>query len=187
MNGLLGDRGYVLVEDLIGPGQVAFARSAMELSDRSGAMRANSGAASGAGSEQYAPVASELLLRHCQPKIETISGHALLPAYSFWRIYGTGSTLAPHMDREACEISATLMIHAEPAGQDWPIWLRDLQGRDAALTLRPGSAVVYQGRRVRHWREAYAGQRHFQIFLHYVRQDGEFAGFAHDGEPGLPG
>lgn len=181
MTGAFHDLGYEAVEGLIEPGQIAFTRAAMEFSLRNGRMRASTKPAPGFGWEEYGPVAGEVLLRQCLPRIAAIAGEELLPTYAFWRVYETGAELLVHRDRASCEISATLMIGAEPDGHDWPIWVRDLGGTEVPVTLRPGAAVVYQGHKVFHWRERYAGQRHYQVFLHYVRKHGEYADHAHDG------
>ena len=53
------------------------------------------------------------------------------------------------------------------------------------MPLRAGSAIVYQGHLVPHWREAFSGQKHFQVFLHYVRREGEYADHAFDKRTGL--
>jgi hypothetical protein len=44
---------------------------------------------------------------------------------------------------------------------------------------------VYQGCRIPHWREPFAGERQYQVFLHYVIEDGERADHAFDGRDGL--
>lgn len=179
------DLGYDVLEGLIDPGQIAFARKAMDFSHANGRMQRATKPSTEFGWEEYGPVAGEVLLRHCLPRIAAIAGEELLPTYAFWRIYEAGAELLVHRDRPSCEISATLMIAAEPEEQGWPIWVRDLEGTEVPVSLRPGSAVVYQGRKVYHWRERYAGQKHYQVFLHYVRKNGKYADFAHDGRPAL--
>jgi hypothetical protein len=174
------DLGYEVIHDLIDARALAFARAAMEFRCNHGRMGPNTGAATGPGLQEYGAVASEALLRNCQTKIEAVVAQPLIPAYSFWRIYEAGAALARHSDRKSCEISASLMIHAEPAGAEWPIWVEDLAGTKTAVPLRMGSAIIYQGHRVPHWREPFSGEKQFQVFLHHVRRDGEFADHAFD-------
>lgn len=170
-----------MVPDLADAAMLGYVRAAMDLSVQRGRMRWASGLVpQGALNEYGAPVA-ERLLRHCLPGIEAVVGRALLPAYGFWRLYERGAQLKRHLDREACEVSATMTIASEGADSGgWPIHLRDLGGDDVALAPPPGSAVLYQGFRVPHWREPLAGARQYQVFLHYVVAGGPFAGHAED-------
>lgn len=174
------DRGYATIANLMNARQLAFARAAIGLSERSGRMVHRTGIVpQGALNEYSAPVAL-LMLRQCLPAVEASVGKELLPTYAFWRIYGHGAQLNRHFDREACEVSATITIDAEPHSAAWPIWFRDLSGNESSLALPAGSAALYQGMRVEHWREPYGGQRQCQIFLHYVVADGPYAAQAGD-------
>lgn len=174
------ERGYATVADLLGASQLAFARAAIERSERTGLMVHRTGIVPQGALNEYSAPAAHLLLRHCLPAVEGSVGKDLLPAYAFWRIYGHGAQLKRHFDRAACEVSATITIKAEPHGPCWPIWFRDLAGNDVSVAMAAGSAVLYQGMRVQHWREPYAGQRQYQIFLHYVAADGPYADHAGD-------
>lgn len=42
--------------------------------------------------------------------IEQAINLRLYPTYSYYRVYKSGDTLAPHRDRSACEISVTLTL-----------------------------------------------------------------------------
>lgn len=145
----------------------------------------------------YGDLMTESVLAMLWPEIERISGHALWPTYSYYRVYRPGDVLAPHRDRLACEISATLCLGADAgdaaeADREWPLWVRPLTpsgGAPAApraCVMSPGDMVVYRGCDVEHWRDAFRGRWQVQTFLHYVRREGPYAAFAKfDGRPAL--
>jgi hypothetical protein len=89
----------------------------------------------------------------------------LKPTYSFWRMYSMFADLKKHTDREACEISVTVMIGSD--GTKWPIYMDG-----AELDLEPGDAAIYLGCDIEHWREEFKGDWHAQAFLHYVDENG---------------
>jgi hypothetical protein len=103
-------------------------------------------------------------------------------AYCYARIYQPGEILAPHTDRESCEISATMTLGHHGESDIWPIYM----GKDAddnvgtPITIGIGDMVMYHGRELNHWRNAYQGKWQTQVFFHYVQKDGEFAGHAND-------
>ena len=180
------DQGYVVTADLVDAARIGFTRMAMDASLRAGRLqfRKNPVVPGGALNE-YSAIGAEVLLLQCQPAIEAIAGCALAPAYARWRIYETGAALLRHVDRDACEISASLAILSDPGDDLWPIHVCDLQGEERAIVLPPGAAIVYQGSRVPHWRTPFHGQRHYQVFLHYVIRDGDQAKHAFDGRSAL--
>jgi hypothetical protein len=135
------------------------------------------GVASCAGDSQipgtpfaYGDFAAEALLKTAQPAVENQVGLALYPTYSYLRLYKHGDRLKKHVDRPACEISATLCL-GYTADSPWPIWL-DHSGQAVPITLLAGDMLIYRGIDVPHWREAYTGDRLAQVFLHYVDRDG---------------
>ncbi|HEX5313946.1 MAG TPA: SEC-C domain-containing protein [Gammaproteobacteria bacterium] len=132
---------------------------------------------------RYADSIGEVILAQVQPKIEELTGLALFPAYSYLRIYCPGSVLLSHIDRPSCEISATLTLGGD-AAQPWPIWVKSKDG-PRAIELPPGDGMVYRGTVVPHWRERFEGRFWIQLFLHYVRRDGQFAQHRFDGREHL--
>lgn len=152
------DRGYVVAQNLVDERQIAFVHAAMDASKRAGRMQFVTKIVPQGAMNEYSPIAAEALLIRCRPAIEAIAGRALAPAYARWRIYERGAELIRHVDRNACEVSASLPIFAVP-DEPWPIHVRDLQGAEQGIALMPGDAVVYQGCRVQHWREPLAGER----------------------------
>ena len=132
---------------------------------------------------RYADSLSEAVLAQSLPAVEAATGLSLFPAYSYLRIYSGGSVLPKHIDRPSCEISVTLTLGGQAPGA-WPIWV-EAQGEERAVTLPPGDALVYKGALLPHWRERFEGRFWVQMFLHYVRRDGEFADCRFDGRERL--
>ncbi len=179
-------KGYAVIENCLDPSQLAFARAAMEAAARAQELEVHDGLRPHKGQhrnaeDQYSPVAAELLLRALKPSFEALIASPLKETYAFWRIYHHGGLLFKHVDRAACEISATVAIASEPDGILWPIHVEDLAGRTTGIELRPGAAMLYQGHKIPHWRDEFTGTRQSQLFLHYVLRDGEFAGLEFDG------
>jgi hypothetical protein len=179
------ERGYAVIPDLASASQLAFLRAAIEVSERHGRLVSENTVVPQGALDEYSAPAAEMLLTQAMPAIETVIGQKLLPTYAYWRIYHRGAELSRHVDRESCEISATLPIFAEPAQPAWSIYFKDQKGEKAPVALLPGSAAIYRGPIVPHWREAFTGMCQYQIFLHYVLSDGEHAALAFDRRSGL--
>lgn len=126
----------------------------------------------------YGSTITESLLLTVQPFVEEAFGVKVYPTYSFCRIYWTGSDMVKHIDRPACEYSVSLCVSTDP--EPWGIWF---EGEE--LILNPGDMVVYKGMEVEHWRTTYSGKEQYQIFLHYVNQNGPHANQKFDGRPQL--
>lgn len=121
----------------------------------------------------YADAFSETLLIQKTKLMEKETNLKLYPTYSFMRIYSFNSELKEHKDREACEISVTVMIGSD--GTKWPIYMDE-----KPIELTPGDACIYMGREVKHSRKNFEGDWHSQVFLHYVDQEGPFKDFKFD-------
>ena len=118
------------------------------------------------------------LLTSLLPEIERASGLKLFPAYSYFRVYKNGDTLAKHTDRPSCEISITLCLGFEKE-KPWPIWIEGPHGT-SSVGLKAGDALLYRGMECPHWREAFEGSLQAQVFLHYVDQNGPHAEWKFD-------
>jgi hypothetical protein len=105
------------------------------------------------------------------PFIASIVEEPMLPTYSYARLYKNGEVLEKHVDRGACEVSATLHLGSD--GVEWPIYFENRDKQTVAVNLKPGQAAVYLGCVAPHWRDAYEGTDYRQVFLHYVRARGE--------------
>ena len=184
------EKGYTLIERFLSD-------EVCELAYRYGKLRAKRGAwkkdqsapVTGDGMpEAYGDHLMEVVLEVCQPGIEAVTGRELLPTYSFCRLYHEGAALKAHLDRPACEISATLCLgrdfaefHQTDPNYDWPMY-----ADGTPCPCPPGSAIIYQGMNVSHWREPLRGREQLQLFLHYVDRDGPHAkSWKYDGRPWL--
>lgn len=181
MTNAFWDRGYEVVDDLLDPDLLHFVSQAMDVSLSKGGIRKSGVKFVSHAEDEYSPVLGELVLRQCRERIERVVGCELVQSYAYWRIYREGAELEPHTDRDAGEVAVTITIEAEPADEVWPIGVADLEGKEASLTLQPGSGVVYQGHRVTHWREPLTTPWQKQLMLFYVQKDGEYEGHAFDG------
>jgi len=124
----------------------------------------------------------EELLVTMLPQIEEASGLSLYPTYSYLRVYKRGDVLARHRDRPACEISVSLNLGYE-ADAPWPLWIEGPAGV-SSHRMQPGDALLYHGIECDHWRDAFAGQRAAQVFLHYVDRNGLSAEWKFDKREG---
>lgn len=122
-------------------------------------------------------VFDELLQRFAKPIGDAV-GKQLLPTYTYARIYRPGEVLERHKDRPACEISATLTLGYD----DKPIWpiFFDEQ-KEISVSLDTGELAVYKGCEILHWRPAFKGKWHVQVFLHYVDANGPYKYHYKDG------
>jgi len=98
-------------------------------------------------------------------------GRQLLPNYSYWRLYTTGSKLDKHLDRESCEISVSLCVGQDISNlysdYNWAFNFTNLEGKDTSICLNPGDLLVYKGCDLIHWREPFEGVNQAQVFMHY--------------------
>ena len=129
-----------------------------------------------------APV-TEILLDIITPVLAQAINCDLYPTYSYLRIYLNGAELERHTDRPSCEISATVTL-AYDSPTNWPLYLES-NGKAVGVELEPGDALIYKGIELPHWRDAFEGERHVQVFLHYVRKDGAYSEFKFDKRPNL--
>lgn len=121
------------------------------------------------------------LLEQLTPNIEAATGKKLYPTYVYARWYAPGDELEIHLDRPACEISATITLGFE--GNPWPIFIGYDENKKNCrqINMNVGDAVIYKGEELYHWREKYTeGNWQAQVFLHYVDQDGPNAEWKYD-------
>ena len=116
----------------------------------------------------YGDFLMESLLGMSLPKVEEITGLALSPTYSYYRVYKAGEELKEHCDRPACEVSLSLCLGYDYLGKNfrWRFAIGDKK-----IALEPGDAVIYRGMELPHSRpklQTPEGSWHAQTFLHYV-------------------
>lgn len=125
------------------------------------------------------PIFDDLLQKFAGP-IGNNVGRKLLPTYTYARIYRPGEILKKHKDRPSCEISATLTLGYD-ADSIWPIFFDE--DKEIPVALDVGELAVYQGCEILHWRPAFKGKWHVQVFLHYVDANGPYKDHERDGRP----
>lgn len=119
----------------------------------------------------------ETLQERLWPIIEDAYGESLIPTYSYARLYHNKDELKIHSDRPSCEVSVTLQL-GRSHHYSWPIFMGGQR-----FDLGEGDGVLYPGCDIDHWREPCAGPEGYysgQVFLHYVRKDGEHASHVGD-------
>jgi len=119
----------------------------------------------------YNPEIAEKKHIEMLPVIEDHSGLELFKTYAYARVYKRGDILKIHRDRPACEVSMTLDLGGDP----WSIWVLDRDENPVEIKLNPGDALIYRGCEIHHWRPKFEGEKHAQVFLHYVDKYGPCA------------
>jgi len=114
---------------------------------------------------EYSDMVMETLMMKVLPIMKEKTGLALVPTYSYTRVYENGSVLKKHKDRPSCEISSTVNL----GGDIWPIFVSGVQ-----VDLTPGDMLIYSGCDLEHWRDKFEGNLCGQAFLHYNNIDGEY-------------
>ena len=119
----------------------------------------------------------ETLQERLWPVIESVVGEELLPTYAYARLYSNGDELKVHSDRPACEISVTIQL-GRSHHYAWPIYMGGQR-----FDMAEGDGIVYRGCDIDHWREPCSGPNDYysgQVFLHYVKKNGEYTNEAGD-------
>jgi hypothetical protein len=128
----------------------------------------------------YAPPSCTFVMKRIQPVLENLLSEELIPSYWFSTTYHKGGWMNCHTDRPSCEVSVTMNISGDAA---WPIKLKDKTGKNQAVITPPGHGVAYLGTEVEHWRSplrTHENDRFMQLFLHFVRKNGQYADYAYD-------
>jgi hypothetical protein len=107
----------------------------------------------------YSDIAMETLFEEIQKTIEKNIDEKLVPTYSYARLYKTGDVLKKHVDRSACEISATLNL----GGDTWSIYVEP----NIEIKLQASDMLVYKGCELAHWRDTFDGVLCGQVFFHF--------------------
>lgn len=105
-------------------------------------------------------------------ELNSLTGLTLFPTYSHARVYQHNAVLPKHTDRSACQISVTANLQKDT---DWKIYIENSSNQPIGVELEQGDALVYLGEKAAHWRDQYHGQKHTQLFMHYVDADGPYA------------
>ncbi len=145
---------------------------------------------------KYGDPIMDTLLSISLEQMETLTAIDLVPTYSYHRLYTQGTELKRHSDRPSCEISTTLCLGYDNSNIDasvypdwsWPMFVKEKDGKEIAINMKPGDMIIYRGCELEHWREPLKATNHAQVFLHYNEKGGEYD-IPYDSRPllGLPG
>ena len=102
--------------------------------------------------------------------INDIMGESMLPCYTYARVYSNGDELPKHTDRSSCEVSLTVHLGGDTP---WEIWMTKPNGEQVSFDKKPGKAIIYLGVESEHWRDKFKGNEYSQVFLHYVKGNGD--------------
>jgi hypothetical protein len=123
----------------------------------------------------------DALLLDLMPAVEEAAGHHLLPTYAYARLYLAGDQLPRHRDREEAQIAVSVHLgHTGPLAPP-PIRFAPAGQAEIVVAQSAGDAVIYRGDAVEHWRDRFDGETFGQLFLNYVRADGDRRGRIYDG------
>lgn len=115
------------------------------------------------------------ILHFLKPIMEKETGLSLKPIYSYNRVYVDGSELKRHMDRKACEISASISLkhYYVDKNYKWPLCMGDIP-----IVINEGDGVIYKACEIEHWRPVFTQPKkcwHHQLFIHYVDNNGPYS------------
>lgn len=170
MNNTLVNRGYIFIPGYISQKEALELAAGFESYARVMGKLGDVQAPSSRSVYNYSPFLA-LMMRKINWLSELVQ-EPLLPTYNYARVYSNGEVLEPHTDRDACEISVTLNL--DQCGTPWPIFMVDAEtGNRSPVILEPGDAVVYKGCDIEHYRHAFKGIKHTQVFMHHVLANGD--------------
>lgn len=132
----------------------------------------------------YGSSITEALLVNLQSVVEDNVKCALIPTYSYARVYRNGDSMKKHRDRPACEVSMSLRLGSlDVKNNSFPLFINK-----NPVFLEEGDGVIYEGLKELHYRKKFVtSPAGFQVqaFVHYVRKGGRFERFAFDERLGL--
>ena len=131
---------------------------------------------------KYGDPIMDTLLSLSLEQMQTLTGKELVPTYSYHRLYTKNTELKRHKDRPSCEISTTLCLGYDNSNVDasvypdwdWPMFIKEKDGRELPIHMKPGDMIIYRGCELEHWREPLWGNNHAQVFLHYNEKGGPY-------------
>jgi hypothetical protein len=127
----------------------------------------------------YGDPLMDALLQNSTKFISDLIQIELIPTYSYWRLYITNNLLEKHQDRPSCQYSGTLCLgydisNMEDKNYSWPFFVKSLDNKENSINLKPGDLIIYKGCEIEHWRDAFKGLNHSQVFLHFNEKNGQY-------------
>lgn len=181
MNTTLSDNNYVYIPNFIDPNRAKELAKEFIRFSKENCLHGDDQAPNSNASYNYYKFLE--LLCEKTPEVSKFLGEPVLPTYSYARVYHKDSVLERHRDRHACEISVTLNLSGD---SKWPIYIQKPNGEEVELNLESGEGMMYLGCEADHWRHKFNGEEYVQVFLHYVRSNGENAWAVFDKERERP-
>lgn len=132
----------------------------------------------------YSPLFIETLSLLIQPQVEKAVNKKLYPSYSYARIYRTGSSLTPHLDRRSSEYTVSITLDKDDI--DWLLCVKHEDGNIERVLLDKGDMMIYPGNKLYHWRKGkFKGKEQLQAFIQYVDANGNNKDLKWDGRPAM--
>jgi hypothetical protein len=180
------ENGYEIIENFLELDFVLFMQDYFALRINSGCSDMDKGQVYGSHCFYGDPLTETILQNSCE-SLSEITGVKIVPTYSYTRCYMRGDELPIHIDRESCEISATISLGNSPDHKTNPICFSKNEDKTDAVEviLNPGDLCIYRGCDLWHWRPPIENKWHLQTFLHYVNYDGKYKDFIYDKRPYL--
>lgn len=127
---------------------------------------------------EYGDPMMETLLQKFTSIIEQATRLELWPTLSFYYYYNNGNILAPHKDRDSCEIVAGLCIGADDNYKktegSWPLIFK-INNKAESVKLDYGDLVIFKGHKTEHWRDTFTGEWFVSAIFAYVDKQGDNA------------
>ena len=119
----------------------------------------------------YNPDGARELLDEMLQVVEKASGRSLTPNCTFCRVYGHGSVLQEHTDRDGLDWTVSIKLRADAP---WPIEVEE-SGRWLAMDVGLDEWVLINGSVVPHRRsQPFAGTEAVVLLLHYTERGEAF-------------
>lgn len=129
---------------------------------------------------EYGNPIMDSILKYSLETLKEKTKKNLIPTYSYWRFYEKDDKLEKHIDRESCEISATINLGCDYSNLKenkkyiWPIFLKNKNNEEVTINLNIGDMLIYTGCELEHWRNNLKGLNQTQLFIHYNDKNGRY-------------
>ena len=111
----------------------------------------------------------EKIFKTLGPLAEKWSNLQLTPTSIYGiRRYRNMSTLLAHVDQTKSHVISAIMNIAQDVEEDWPLYIKDNDGNDHMVIMKPGDMVWYESARLIHGRQKpLRGNFYDNVFIHY--------------------
>ena len=112
----------------------------------------------------------EELLEKTRRLVEKKTNVNLQSTFSYARIYKKGEVLSKHIDRNACEDSATITLDYS-GEKPWNFHFKDK--KEESILINIGDIFIYDGVNLPHWRDVLQDEWQTQVMLFFSKQERE--------------